>query len=218
MYHKEVMKKGLLFSFLGILLFFFLFIYISPTYGYTKKCIIDIGTPVNLRPPGCENRGGNGNVVALAKTQYGKPYLWGGSKPASAWPPNNGAPNYDCSSFASWAWYWATDGKVNLIAQTDKIWLDESSGTFEKFIGSYEELKDQLQAGDLLFWGSEATTHHMAIYMGQDNECGKDPKNEVSGSPADDCYIAAPRRGEAVRSGRLSGNLGDFVGFLHVIQ
>ena len=82
-------------------------------------------------------------VVALAKEQVGKPYVWGATGPDK----------FDCSGLVQYVYQHAAG--INLPRTT------------------YDQVKvgqpvplDQLQAGDLVFWGSETAPYHVAIYIG----------------------------------------------------
>ena len=75
----------------------------------------------------------------------GTPYVWGGTTP-------NG---FDCSGFTQYVF-----AKVG-ISLPRVTYDQEYSGT----VISINEAK----AGDLLFWGSRGSTHHVAIALGGDN-------------------------------------------------
>jgi len=83
-----------------------------------------------------------GAVVKLALAQVGVPYVFGGASPVSG---------FDCSGLTMWAWQQA--GKVTLphfaadqYALLPKVPLD------------------QLQPGDLVFFGADL--HHVGLYIG----------------------------------------------------
>lgn len=82
-------------------------------------------------------------IVALAKEQIGKPYAWGA----------NGPDSFDCSSLVQYVYQKAAG--LNLPRTT----YDQVK------VGTTVPL-DQLQAGDLIFWGSEMAPYHVAIYIG----------------------------------------------------
>ncbi|MDR3068782.1 MAG: C40 family peptidase, partial [Cellulomonas sp.] len=85
-------------------------------------------------------------AVAWARTQIGKPYLWGGSGPDA----------YDCSGLTQQAWRQAG------------VSLAHSSRT------QYTQVKkvpiSDLRVGDLVFWASNtsdpSTIYHVALYAG----------------------------------------------------
>lgn len=85
-------------------------------------------------------------VIAFARAQLGKPYLWGATGPDS----------YDCSGLTGAAY--AAAG-IHLPRVAAQQW----------FAGPHVPLA-QLQPGDLMFWADNladpATIHHVAIYLG----------------------------------------------------
>jgi cell wall-associated NlpC family hydrolase len=85
-------------------------------------------------------------VVAAARAQLGKPYVWGATGPGS----------FDCSGLTGWAY--AAAG-VQLPRTSRSQWG----------AGPHPGLAE-LQPGDLLFWGNNPadprTIHHVAIYLG----------------------------------------------------
>lgn len=82
-------------------------------------------------------------VIALAKQQLGKPYVWGGKGP-------NG---FDCSGLMHYVF-------ANALGMEIGGWTvpQESAGT--------QISLSQAQPGDLLFWGSRGATYHVALYLG----------------------------------------------------
>lgn len=83
------------------------------------------------------------SVVALAKEQVGKPYVWGATGPDK----------FDCSGLVQYVYQHAAG--INLPRTT--------YGQVK--VGQTVPL-DKLQAGDLVFWGSETAPYHVAIYIG----------------------------------------------------
>jgi cell wall-associated NlpC family hydrolase len=81
-------------------------------------------------------------IVAEAMKYIGTPYVWGGTTPDG----------FDCSGFTQYVF-----AKVG-ISLPRVTYAQEFSGT----VISINEAK----AGDLLFWGSRGSTHHVAIAMG----------------------------------------------------
>lgn len=85
-------------------------------------------------------------LLAAAKAQLGKPYVWGATGPDS----------FDCSGLTRWAYAAA---RLSLPRTSRQQWG----------AGMHPPLSD-LQPGDLLFWGTDptnpATIHHVAIYAG----------------------------------------------------
>jgi peptidoglycan DL-endopeptidase CwlO len=87
------------------------------------------------------------SAIAWAKTEIGKPYVFGGSGPDT----------WDCSGLTQWAFRQAGIGLPRTAAaQYAAVPLKIPLG--------------QLQAGDLLFWATDtadpSTIHHVAIYLG----------------------------------------------------
>lgn len=83
------------------------------------------------------------SVVALAKEQVGKPYVWGATGPDS----------FDCSGLVQYVYQYAAG--INLPRTTyDQVKVGQTVPL------------DKLQAGDLVFWGSETAPYHVAIYIG----------------------------------------------------
>lgn len=81
-------------------------------------------------------------IVNLAKQEVGKPYVWGGTGPDS----------FDCSGLVQYVY--AKYG-VNLPRTTyDQVKVGQTVAM------------NNLQPGDLLFWGSATAPYHVAIYIG----------------------------------------------------
>ncbi len=99
-------------------------------------------------------------AVLFAFQQLGKPYIWGG----------NGPVGYDCSGLALASWVHA-DG-VSFARVADDQY--ETAGV--------PVALDQLQAGDLVFWGTDltdwTTVYHTAVYVGG-NRIVESTGNEV---------------------------------------
>ena len=89
-------------------------------------------------------------AVKLAKAQIGDPYVW--AAPSSFKGKDPGS--FDCSGLVGWAWYKASDGKVN---------LEHYSGS--QYQQTKRVKKKDLQPGDLIFFG-KAKIHHVAMYVG----------------------------------------------------
>ena len=82
-------------------------------------------------------------VVALAKQQVGKPYAWGA----------NGPDSFDCSSLVQYVYQHAAG-------------MELPRTTYDQVKVGQTVPLDKLQAGDLVFWGSETAPYHVAIYIG----------------------------------------------------
>lgn len=107
------------------------------------------------------------SVVAYASNFLGTPYQWGG----------NGPSTFDCSGFTSYVYSHFGVGLPRIAAD------QQGAGTAVS--------RDQLQPGDLVFFGSPA--HHVGIYVGNG------------------CYIHAPRTGDVVKISSLDDR-SDFTG------
>jgi cell wall-associated NlpC family hydrolase len=85
-------------------------------------------------------------AIAAARSQLGKPYLWGAVGPDA----------YDCSGLTGWAYRQAG---LNLPRTSRQQWN----------AGSHPSL-GEIRPGDLLFWASSRTDpqsiHHVALYVG----------------------------------------------------
>lgn len=82
-------------------------------------------------------------IVSLAKQQVGKPYVWGATGPDK----------FDCSGLVQYVYQHAAG--INLPRTTyDQVKVGQTVPL------------EQLQAGDLVFWGSATAPYHVAIYIG----------------------------------------------------
>lgn len=102
-----------------------------------------------------------GDLVEIAKSQIGLPYSWGGGGkdgPSTGIydPAVQDATNivgFDCSGFMQYIYYQAYGVDIG-----DWTVPQEKSGPIIP--------KDQLEVGDLLFWGPPGATYHVAMYIG----------------------------------------------------
>ncbi|MEK1449031.1 hypothetical protein HC010_07595 [Limosilactobacillus fermentum] len=92
--------------------------------------------------------GGAQSVIADAKKYLGVPYVYGGGRPVGTANPYNGM---DCSSFVSRVYY---DFGINIPAYTVSM---ESYG--------HEISRDQVQTGDMGFYGSKGASHHICMAL-----------------------------------------------------
>jgi murein DD-endopeptidase len=107
----------------------------------------------------CEGSG----VINTARSQLGKPYLAGGASPEAG---------FDCSGFTCW------------VFSQYGVTLPRRS--FDQFNSGIRIPKDQIQAGDLLFFEiSQKGASHVGVYTG----CGT--------------FVHCPHSGAAVREDRF---------------
>ena len=108
-------------------------------------------------------------IVAEANKHIGKPYAWGAKGPDS----------FDCSGYTRYVFLQVTGRDIgsNTVAQ-------EKAGTIISV--------DQAKAGDLYFWGSQGSSYHVAIALG-------------NGS-----YIYASEPGDFVKIGSVANFAPDF--------
>ncbi|GAA3638565.1 C40 family peptidase [Lactobacillus hamsteri] len=82
-------------------------------------------------------------VIALAKAQAGKAYVWGASGPSS----------FDCSGLVQYVYKNAAGVSLGRT-------------TYDQVKQGTTVSMDNLQPGDLLFWGSASAPYHVGIYLG----------------------------------------------------
>lgn len=103
-------------------------------------------------------------VIEALKAKLGTPYSWGGGNqngPTAGFGSGAGVVGWDCSSFMMYGIYQGTGGKVliprttvtQVAAYADLYWHDNAG-------------VDQLQVGDLVYWGPKSATTHVALYIG----------------------------------------------------
>jgi cell wall-associated NlpC family hydrolase len=86
-------------------------------------------------------------AVAIAKTTLGTPYVWGGE--------SYGEGGFDCSGLMQWTY-------EHLGIQLPRV-------TYDQIDVGVPVARDQLQPGDLVFFGDPAAPHHVGMYVG-DNQ------------------------------------------------
>lgn len=97
------------------------------------------------------------DVVAYASKFLGTPYLWGGTTPEG----------FDCSGFTQYVY--------------KHFGINVGRTTKDQIYDGYAVSRDQLQPGDLVFYGKNGIPSHMGIYIG------------------DGMYIHAPRTGDVIK-------------------
>jgi cell wall-associated NlpC family hydrolase len=114
-------------------------------------------------------------AIAAAKSQRGLPYSWGGGNangPTYGIPPDTGVFGFDCSGLTEYAY-----------AQAGIRIGGTSREQYHRF-RDRTVAADDLQAGDLVFWGETSdytSIYHVALYIGGGQ------------------VIQAPQSGEVVR-------------------
>lgn len=105
--------------------------------------------------------GGN-SLVNSAKKYLGTPYVWGGTSPDG----------FDCS------------GLMQYVYKQNGINIGRT--TYDQIKEGRAVSRDQLQPGDLVFFGTSSDPHHVGMYIG------------------DGQYLHAPRTGDVVKISSLS--------------
>lgn len=161
-------------------------------------------------PAGCGNQSESAvvqKVIALAKAHLTTgTYVMGTPSRDWASDPNN-PPNFDCSGFVGWAWYWGSDGKVSMLGQTNADW-SRSTSLYTKVVTSSES---GLEPGDLIYFNNglaEAQPGHVGLFVGNDS-CG-----------ADDCFVQYYSTGlpgnELSLKSALAGGWGSMMGYIRI--
>lgn len=113
-------------------------------YGQKLNSLIDTYDLTRFDVPKTGNKEKErAEVLAVATSYLGVPYVWGGTTP-------NG---FDCSGLVQYIYKKALN--IDLMRVTSQ---QENQGVEVSF--------NQLEAGDLLFFGERGNTHHVAIYLG----------------------------------------------------
>ncbi|MBU5484279.1 C40 family peptidase [Clostridium sp. MSJ-11] len=113
-------------------------------------------TPKYTPSRGAAPMSGN-NVVAYASNFLGTPYSWGGTTPAG----------FDCSGFTQYVY--------------KHFGISLGRTTYDQIKNGYGVSREELQPGDLVFYGKGGNPTHMGIYVGNG------------------MYIHSPRTGDVVK-------------------
>jgi cell wall-associated NlpC family hydrolase len=97
-------------------------------------------------------------VIAYASNFLGTPYLWGGTSPSTG---------FDCSGFTQYVY--------------NHFGISLGRATFHQIKDGVQVSRDNLQPGDLVFFGTNNNPHHMGIYLGDNN------------------YMHSPRTGDVLK-------------------
>ncbi|MFW2488067.1 NlpC/P60 family protein [Clostridium chromiireducens] len=98
------------------------------------------------------------NIIAYASNFLGTPYLWGGTSPSTG---------FDCSGFTQYVYA--------------HFGISLGRTTYDQINDGYGVSRDELQAGDLVFFGKGGDPTHMGIYVGNNT------------------YIHSPRTGDVLK-------------------
>jgi cell wall-associated NlpC family hydrolase len=97
-------------------------------------------------------------VIAYASNFLGTPYLWGGTSPSTG---------FDCSGFTQYVY--------------KHFGISLGRTTFNQINDGVQVSRDNLKAGDLVFFGASGSPSHMGIYVGNNT------------------YIHSPRTGDVLK-------------------
>jgi len=133
-----------------------------------NKSLVKISELKKSSPTYTPSRGGatvsQGAIIAYASNFLGTPYLWGGTTPSG----------FDCSGFTQYVYA--------------HFGISVGRTTYDQIKDGVEVSRDNLQPGDLVFFGTFANPHHMGMYIGDNN------------------YIHAPHTGDVIKISALGRN------------
>ncbi|HUV49366.1 MAG TPA: NlpC/P60 family protein [Actinomycetes bacterium] len=124
--------------------------------GFSKPFCIDRFTvqPSVSAPTGARKR--VEAMITWARTQVGRSYIWGGAGPIG----------YDCSGLVLQALY--AGGRVIPSVDTYRHQRRDFATAAAIYDSGMKRVPlDQRRRGDLVFYGPEGSTTHMAIYLGK---------------------------------------------------
>jgi cell wall-associated NlpC family hydrolase len=98
------------------------------------------------------------NIIAYASNFLGTPYLWGGTSPSTG---------FDCSGYTQYVYA--------------HFGISLGRTTYDQINDGYGVSKDELQPGDLVFFGKNGDPTHMGMYVGNNT------------------YIHSPRTGDVIK-------------------
>lgn len=125
------------------------------------KRIRDAASKVNPSRGGAVNPS-NDKIIAYASNFLGTPYVWGGTTPSG----------FDCSGFVQYVYRY--------------FGISLGRTTYDQVDEGVAVSRNQLQPGDLVFFGSASAPHHVGIYVGNNS------------------YIHAPQTGDVVKVSALT--------------
>ncbi|MBZ9636179.1 NlpC/P60 family protein [Clostridium sp. FP1] len=133
-----------------------------------SKSITRINEIRNSSPKYTPSRGSatiaDNAIIAYASNFLGTPYLWGGTSPSG----------FDCSGFTQYVYA--------------HFGISVGRTTFDQINDGVQVSRDNLQPGDLIFFGTFASPHHMGMYVGDNN------------------YIHAPHTGDVIKISPVGRN------------
>ncbi|CAL9677701.1 hypothetical protein SUDANB95_08028 (plasmid) [Actinosynnema sp. ALI-1.44] len=136
-----------------------------PPFNETTNYVTKIRNLANTKYASIDSStiGGRvGAVIGKAAEQValGTMYSWGGGTldgPGGGMPPDVGVIGFDCSSLVRYAYYQGSSHTITL----PRVAQDQYNATKSQPVSV-----NDLQPGDLLFWGSPGDIHHVALYVG----------------------------------------------------
>lgn len=137
----------------------------QPEVSSAVKQVSDIraaAPKVSLSRGGTIASANSNNVIAYASNFLGTPYVWGGTSPN---------PGFDCSGFTQYVYA--------------HFGISLGRTTYDQINDGVGVSRDQLQPGDLVFFGTSSNPHHMGIYVGNG------------------AYIHAPHTGDVIKISTL---------------
>jgi len=160
------------------------------TTNYVTKIRALAGTKYSNPKPVAP--GAAGVVIQKANEHVGKTmYSWGGGTldgPGGGMSPDEGVIGFDCSSLVRYAYYQGT-GHVITLPRVAQAQYDATK--------SHPVAVDEIQPGDLLFWGVVGDLRHVALAIGGNR------------------MIEAPQSGQSITESDLRLG-GDFAGATRV--
>ncbi|MBC8060922.1 MAG: C40 family peptidase [Clostridiaceae bacterium] len=139
----------------------------NPIYDLNGDNIIDIFDIVQISKAietTPVNEATGDKLVSYAYNFIGTQYVWGGTSPT---------PGFDSPGFMQYVY-------ANFGIQITRT-------TYTQINQGKTVSKDEMQLGDLIFFGTYADPHHVGMYVGNN------------------CYIHAPKTGDVIKVSSLSG-------------
>lgn len=147
---------------------------VSESQELVNKTMTQVNRIRNEAPRVTASRGttsanvSDNNIIAYASNFLGTPYLWGGTSPSTG---------FDCSGFTQYVYA--------------HFGINVGRTTYDQITDGYGVSKDELKAGDLVFFGKNNDPTHMGMYVGNNT------------------YIHAPRTGDVIKISSM--NRSDYI-------